>query len=141
MLHACLQRLFLVLFRLWRWDEALAAQPTTPALRYFRRFQQWVQQMGIIHGVAQLADELAITPVHLNRICRTVAGKSASQLLHDYILHEARRYLTYSTYCVSEVVYPLHFEYSNYFAKFFKKHIGFSPTDFQERWQTSSILI
>ena len=132
MLHACLQRLLLVLLRLWQRGEALAAQPNTPALQYFRRFQQRVRQVGTTHGVAQLADELAITPVHLNRICRTVAGKSAHQLLQAHVLDEARHYLRYTTYSVAEIAYQLHFEYPNYFAKFFKKHTGQSPTEFRE---------
>ena len=132
MLHVCLQRLFLVLFRIWQHSEARGALPDTPALRYFRRFQQLVGQVGTTHTIVQLAADLAITPVHLNRICRELAGKSASQLVQEHILNEARKYLLYSTYSVSEITYLLHFEYPNYFAKFFKKHTGLSPTDFRE---------
>lgn len=137
MLHVALQRLFLVLFRIWQQGEALGAVPTTPSLRYFRKFQQRVRQVGTTHSVAQLADELAVTPVHLNRICRAVVGKSASQLLQEHRLDEARNYLTHTTYSVSEIAYQLHFEYPNYFAKFFKKHAGLSPTDFRQGQQAS----
>jgi AraC family transcriptional regulator, transcriptional activator of pobA len=79
-----------------------------------------------------LADELAITPVPLNRICRLVAGKSASQLMQDHILDEACQYLTYTSYSVSEIAYLLHFEYPNYFARFFRKHTGTFPTEFRK---------
>jgi len=132
MLQVCLQRLFLVLFRIWQRSRALEAAPNTPSLQYFRKFQQRVRQVGTTHSVAQLADELAITPVHLNRICQGVAGKTASLLVQEHILDEARNYLTYTTYSVSEIAYQLHFEYPNYFAKFFKKHTGLSPTEFRE---------
>ena len=136
MLHVCLQRLFLVLFRIWQHNEAMGTVPNTLSLQYFRKFQQLVRQVGTTHSVAQLADDLAITPVHLNRICRVVAGKSASQLVQEHILDEARKYLTYTSYSVSEIAYLLHFEYPNYFAKFFRKHTGLSPTGFRES-QTS----
>jgi AraC family transcriptional activator of pobA len=132
MLQFCLQRLFLVLFRLWQQKKASGAVPDTPAVRYFRRFQQLVRQIGTTHTIVELAAELAITPVHLNRICRELAGKSASQLVQEHILDEARKYLLHSTYSVSEITYLLHFEYPNYFAKFFKKHTGLSPTKFRE---------
>lgn len=132
MLHACLQQLFLVLFRIWQQDDALGSVAPTPAQQYFRRFQQRVRQVGATHSVAQFADELAITPVHLNRVCRAVAGKSASQLVQEHVLEEARKYLTYTAYSVSEIAYLLHFEYPNYFAKFFKKYTGLSPSGFRE---------
>ena len=137
MLHVCLQRLFLVLFRIWQHDQALEAAPNTPSLQYFRKFQQRVRPVGTTHSVAQLADELAITPVHLNRICQMVAGKSASQVMQEHILDEARNYLLHTTYSVSEIAYLLHFEYPNYFAKFFRKHTGLSPTEFRESRQVS----
>ena len=132
MLHACLQQFFVVLFRVWQQDETLSAVATTLAQQYFRRFQQRVRQVGASHSVAQLADELAITPVHLNRVCRVVAGKSAGQLLQEHVLDEARKYLLYSSHSVSEIAYLLHFEYPNYFARFFKKYTGVSPTIFRE---------
>ena len=132
MLHVYLQQFFLVLFRLWRQDEAQEARPNSLSLQYFRKFQQRVRQAGTSLNVAQLADDLAITPVHLNRICRAVADKSASQLVQEHILDEARKYLTYTTYSVSEIAYLLHFDYPNYFARFFKKHTALSPTEFRE---------
>ena len=132
MLHVCLQQLFLVCYRLWQHTDEEAAQLNNLSHQYFRKFQQRVRQVGTSHTISQLADDLAMTPVHLNRICRSVVGKSASQLVQEHILDEARKYLTYTTYSVSEIAYLLHFEYPNYFAKFFRKHTGLSPTEFRE---------
>lgn len=133
MLRAYLQQLFLTFYRIWRHKEAIRTIPDNQAIQYFRQFQQRIRQVGTTHTIAQFADELAITPVHLNRICRQVAGKSAGQLVQEHLLDEARKYLTYTTYSVSEVAYLLAFEYPNYFAKFFRKHTGLSPTEFREQ--------
>ena len=46
---------------------------------------------------------------------------------------EATIFLQYTTYSVSEIAYLLHFEYPNYFARFFRNHTGFSPTEFREK--------
>ena len=133
MLHALLQQLFLAFYRQWQQEGVTESKPNSLALQYFRKFQQRVRQVGTTHDIAQLADDLAITPVHLNRICRSVAGKSASQLVQEHILHEARKHLTYTSHSVSEIAYLLHFEYPNYFAKFFRKHTGLSPTEYREQ--------
>lgn len=138
MLQVCLQRLFMVLYRIGQQDKAVEGTPNTLSFQYFRRFQQRIRQVGTTHSVAQFADDLAITPVHLNRICRSVAGKSASQLVQEHILDEARKYLVYTTYSVSEIAYLLHFEYPNYFAKFFRKHTGLSPTEYREQQALSN---
>ncbi|MFD2937534.1 helix-turn-helix domain-containing protein [Spirosoma flavum] len=132
MLHLILQRLFIILYRLQQQNETIQNSPNNLPQRYFRQFRQRVRQVGTTHTITQFADELAITPVHLNRICQAVAGKSASQLVQQHILDEACKYLTYTTYSVSEIAYLLHFEYPNYFAKFFRKHMGVSPTQFRE---------
>lgn len=135
MLSACLQRLFVVLFRIWQQSEARGRMADTPAARYFRKFQQVVQQVGAAHSIVQFAADLAITPVHLNRICREMAGKSASELVQMHIVNEARKYLIYSTYSVSEITYLLQYEHPNYFAKLFKKHTGQTPTEFRQAQQ------
>lgn len=132
MLQACLQQLFLVLYRLWQQNEAGSIGLNTLSIQYFRKFQQRVRQVGTTLSIAQLANELANTPVHLNRICRAIAAKSASQLVQEHTLDEAKKYLTYTSYTVSEIAYLLHFEYPNYFSKFFRKHTGFSPSEFRE---------
>ncbi len=133
MLHACLRRLFLVLFRLWQHNKTQQSVLNNVTMAYFRHFQQRLLQVGTTHTIVQFANDLAITPVHLNRICRAVSGKSASQLVQEYVIHEACKYLTYTNYSVSEIAYLLHFEYPNYFAKFFKKHTQLSPTEFREQ--------
>ena len=135
MLRACLQRLFLVLFRIWQQSELRGVLPDTPALRYCHRFQQLIRQAGAAHSVNQLAKDLAITPTHLNRICQEVIGKPASQLVQEHLLDEACNYLTYTTYSVSEIAYQLHFTYPNYFAKFFKKHTGLTPSEYRASQQ------
>ena len=133
MLHLSIQRLLIIFYRLRKQNETTQNSPANQAQHYFRQFRQRVRQVGTTHTITQFADDLAITPVHLNRICQAVAGKSASQLVQEHILNEACKYLTYTSYSVSEIAYLLHFEYPNYFAKFFRKHMGVSPTQFREK--------
>ncbi len=133
MLQACLQHLLLTLFRLWKVRDEINVGANNLSLHYFQKLKQLIRQDGTTRSIAEIAKELAITPVHLNRICRSIAGKSASHLLQEHTLDEAQKYLTYTSYTVSEIAYLLHFEYPNYFARFFKKHTGISPTEFRDK--------
>lgn len=82
--------------------------------------------------VAAYASELAITPTHLNRICRHVLDCSALEAIHDRLLLEAKRNLIYTSMTVKEVSNALCFSDPAYFTRFFAKNAGQSPTAYRE---------
>lgn len=84
-------------------------------------------------SIEALARELDITPAHLNTLCRRLAGRSALQLLHERLLLEAKRNLTYTNMTVSQVADHLGFTEPAYFTRFFKRHTGLSPRRFRQR--------
>lgn len=102
-------------------------------LGYYTDFQRLIRlHNGEKWLLSRYAGELNITPIHLNRICQAVVGRSASQVLQDYVVRLAKRYLTHTAYSVSEIAYLLNFEHASYFTRLFKKHVGISPRDFRE---------
>ncbi|MCU0470325.1 MAG: helix-turn-helix domain-containing protein [Arcicella sp.] len=131
MLRAYLTQLFISLHRLTNQEEAQKGD--SMMMVHFRKFQQMIKKSAYPKSIPEFADELNITPVHLNRICRTIAGKSAIELIHQNIIIEAQKYLLHTSYSVSEIAYLLKFEYPNYFAKLFKKHTGLTPLEFRQQ--------
>ncbi len=131
MLRAYLTQFFICLHRLNKHVEAQKGDSLM--MGYFRKFQQIVKSSEYTKSIPEFAEELNITPVHLNRICRTVAGKSAIELVHQNIITEAQKYLLHTSYSVSEIAYLLKFEYPNYFAKLFKKNVGMSPNEYRRQ--------
>lgn len=127
MLRVCMQQLFLVIHRIALQKAQQYEEINNQASRYYRGFQKLIRKNGGIATIKNLAYELGISPVHLNRVCKQMTGKPAGTLLQEHIIGEAKKYLTYTSYSVSEIAYILHFEYPNYFAKFFRKHAGLSP--------------
>lgn len=94
---------------------------------------------GLVEGhfkdhwtVAAYASALAITPTHLNRICRGVLGRSALEVVHDRLLLEAKRDLIYTSMTVKEVSNALCFSDPAYFTRFFARNAGLSPTAFRD---------
>ncbi len=113
-----------------------APLPSTDDLNYihFKAFQNSIKQTNSSRKqIREYALELQMTPVHLNRICQAVAGKSALQVVRDHIILEAKRHLSYSSYSISEIAHMLDFKEPNYFSRFFKKATGKSPKDFRKK--------
>jgi len=84
-------------------------------------------------SVADYAAALAITPTHLTRICRDLAGKSASQMIQDRTLLEARIRLTQSTSPIKSIAEALGFTSSAYFTRLFTQKTGVSPGAFRRQ--------
>jgi AraC family transcriptional regulator, transcriptional activator of pobA len=101
----------------------------------FRKFQQFIQQASPVSNlkVNQAADHIGLSPQNLNSICRKVAGKSASELIIQQVILEAKRYLIHSDKNVSEIAFTLNFSDPSHFVKYFKKTTGETPQAFRSR--------
>ncbi len=130
MLKAYLINFFVSLYRMSQEGEEI--KKDNLSLTYFRKFQQSIRKSEYPKSIPDFAKELNITAVHLNRICKSVSGKSAIELVHKNVIAEAQKYLLHTSYSVSEIAYLLKFEYPNYFAKLFKKQTGISPSEYRE---------
>lgn len=83
-------------------------------------------------GIAEFARELGVTPTHLTRVCHKTCGRSASDLLHDRLIFEARRLLAETTMPVQEVARSLGFTSPAYFTRAFQHRTGKTPTAFRK---------
>ena len=83
------------------------------------------------------ADALAVTRARLNAACNARADKTASDLLHERILIEAKRYLVYSESSVAQVAHLTGFDDPAYFNRFFTQRVGMSPGAFRKQLHRS----
>jgi AraC family transcriptional activator of pobA len=131
MVKSLLTQLFIMLHRSTKLDDS--KEGNSVMMTYFRKFQRNIKQTETPKSIPEYAAELNITPVHLNRICKAIGGKSAIDLVNQHLIQEAQKRLLHTSFSVSEVAYQLHFEYPNYFAKMFKKYVGVSPQEFRKQ--------
>lgn len=82
--------------------------------------------------LAELANQLGITPTQLNRCCRRVLGRSALDVLHARVLLEAQRELKYTITSIKQIALGLGFVDPGYFTRFFVRHTGRTPSSWRQ---------
>ncbi|MBK1897576.1 AraC family transcriptional regulator [Chryseobacterium paridis] len=83
-------------------------------------------------SVSFYAEKLSISANYLNIVSRKNLNASASSLIQDRILLEAKRLLKVSEMSVKDIVYDLGFYDHASFSKFFKAQTGMTPSQFKE---------
>lgn len=77
------------------------------------------------------AAEMSISLKHLNRICKNLLNKTATELITQKVMLESKRRLTFSDQSIGEIAEELgYFNYS-YFTRLFKKNTGLTPSKFR----------
>ncbi len=133
-IHALLHLFFIHLFRCNPQTDAHFIPTDNRTLAYFQEFQKLVKKSFLENkSIGAYAKNLGISSVHLNRVCQTVANKSALQIIQENIIHEAKKYILNTSYSISEISYFLEFKDPAYFTRLFKKQTGISPSGFRNQ--------
>lgn len=132
MLRALLYQMLIKLNRLYSTVYGVGSDSETSKLMYrFRRVLE--QHFREKHQVQDYANLLGVTSDHLNEYTKHYTGATAGTFIRDRILLEAKRLLHYTGETVAEVAYSLRFKDPSYFARFFKRYVGVSPTRFRQK--------
>lgn len=101
-------------------------------LKLFQRFNQMIDSHYHQHWtVPDYARELHLTESRLTDICRRFANRSPKRLIFDRQLREAKRLLLFSDSAVNEIAWQLGFKDPAYFARFFSRQVGCSPSSYR----------
>lgn len=105
----------------------------TAALRltqlYKNALSQYIYEKQAVSDYAEL---LHISPNHLNKCVKMVAGQSARDLLDEMILLEAKVLLSQSDLSVSEIAYRIGKQDPSNFGRFFKSKTGKTPKAYRQ---------
>ncbi|EHD5296117.1 4-hydroxy-2-oxoheptanedioate aldolase [Salmonella enterica subsp. enterica serovar Enteritidis] len=127
------QAVFTLLLRNAKLDDH-AATGMRGELKLFQRFTLLIDNHFHQHWtVPDYACELHITESRLTDICRRFANRPPKRLIFDRQLREAKRLLLFSDNAVNEIAWQLGFKDPAYFARFFNRLAGCSPSQFRQR--------
>lgn len=85
------------------------------------------------HSTSFYANELSISPDHLNRTIKSKIGKTAKEYIQARIVTEAKRLLYFTNFSTKEIGYELGFDEPANFSAFFKKNTNLSPSQFKKQ--------
>lgn len=83
-------------------------------------------------SVNVMASQLNLSSRYLSDMLKQETGKTAMELIHIYLVNEAKNRLKSDDQRVSEIAYELGFENLPYFSRLFKKETGLSPNQFKK---------
>ncbi|WP_221451844.1 helix-turn-helix domain-containing protein [Pedobacter sp. AK013] len=89
------------------------------------------QEKQLKNSVAHYADKLNTSPQNLNLACKKEMKTSASVVLSEFIINEAKRLLIYTDNTVAEISFSLSFNDTSHFVKYFKRFTGFTPQNYR----------
>ncbi|HSC39672.1 MAG TPA: AraC family transcriptional regulator [Chitinophagaceae bacterium] len=98
-------------------------------IRFFNLLSRHFKEERSVQYYAEL---LFVTPKYLTESVKEMTGKTAGEFIDEAVIMEAKILLGTSSLSVSEVADTLHFSDQFFFAKFFKKHAGVTPSDYRK---------
>jgi AraC family transcriptional activator of pobA len=122
-------RLYELLVLINRWYVARYPRSSSPRRHgTVDRFRTLVERdFRRVHRVRDYADRLRVSPGHLNVLCHSHLGRSASEEVHARLLLEAKRLLRYSDAPAFAIAQELGFADPSYFGRFFRRAEGVTP--------------
>jgi AraC-like DNA-binding protein len=98
----------------------------------FTQFLQLVE-LNFRHErrVSWYAKQLCISPKYLSGIIKQVSRRTPNDWIDNFVTLEIRVLLRNSTKSIKEIAQELNFPNQSFFGKFFKEHVGLSPSQYR----------
>lgn len=108
------------------------AEPARRSRMLVERYRELIEtHFRSQHRVGFYAGAAHVTVARLNAACRNATGRSATSLLSDRIILEAKRALLYTNLGIAEVAQSLGFDDAAYFTRVFTRAVGVAPKSFR----------
>lgn len=90
-------------------------------------------ESGLPQSVRQLAQEVRMTPDHLQRLFKQETGLRLGSVIVERKLGEAAHLLSATDVVVKEVAYTVGYSHPSSFVRAFRRRFGKSPTEYRQR--------
>ena len=117
-----------VIYRVKNFDESLLRSE-----KVFTRFLKMVEEnCKRERRVSWYAQQLNITPKYLSTAVKRISGRTAVEWIENYVTMELRVLLKNSTKSIKEITEELNFPNQSFLGKYFKEHVGMTPSAYRK---------
>lgn len=100
----------------------------------FRRFVGLLAESKVkSRFVYYYADKLNVSTKYLSAVCKQVSGKTAGDIIDEFVMKDIVRMLKYSDKSIKEIALELDFPNISFFGKYVKAHLGVSPKTYRRQ--------
>lgn len=82
--------------------------------------------------VSWYGEQLHITPKYLSETVKQVSKRTPNEWIDNYVILEARVMLKNTNMSIKEIAQQLNFSNQSFLGKFFKEHVGMSPSEYRK---------
>lgn len=117
---------------IWRVEQQ-GSKSQSRADVFFARFIRLLEQ-NFRHErrVSWYAEQLDITPKYLSEVVKQVSKRTTNEWIDSYVVLEIRVLLKNSPKSIKEITEELHFPNQSFLGKYFKEHVGVSPSEYRK---------
>lgn len=83
--------------------------------------------------VSHYATRLCITPKYLSETVKQVSHRTPNEWIDNYVALEIRVMLKNTTKSIKEIAEEMNFPNQSFLGRFFKEHVGMSPSEYRKR--------
>ena len=82
--------------------------------------------------VSWYGEQMCITPKYLSETIKSVSKRTPNEWIDNYVTLEIRVLLRNSSMSIKEIAQELHFPNQSFLGKYFKEHVGMSPSKYRK---------
>ena len=95
--------------------------------------QQLEQNYRTERRVSWYAQQMGITPKYLSEIIKQISKRTPNEWIDSYVVLEIRVLLKNSTKSIKEITEELNCPNQSFLGKYFKEHVGMSPSEYRKK--------
>ena len=117
---------------IWRVEQQESKSQTRADVIFANFIRLLEQHFRQERRVSWYAEQLCITPKYLSEIVKQVSKRTPNEWIDKYVILEIRVLLKNSTKSIKEIAEELQFPNQSFLGKYFKEHIGVSPSQYRK---------
>ncbi len=122
-----------LIFEYWRKDIKNDNKELSQQTRLYRKYIAKVQSdYHDYRSLKHYADSMCVSPKYLSKVVKLVSGRNASEFIDELVLFESKSLLMDLRYSIQQVADMMSFPNPSFFAKFFKKKCGMTPSAYRK---------